>query len=198
MSATGYYRTTGLSWDAQTGKGQPFYYFACGAAVSEVEICGYTGVHRLLRVDILHDVGDSLVEAIDRGQIEGGFVQGMGWLTCEELRWSDSGKLLTDAPSTYKIPTNGEVPKDFRVDLFKCAQKPEAQVIFGSKAVGEPPLMLAMSVREALREAVSAFGDARQIALASPATPEAIFNAIGKVRAFGPSAVMTPERVGAP
>ncbi len=182
LSATGYYRTPGLSWNPQTGKGQPFYYFACGAAVSEVEICGFTGVHRLLRVDILHDVGDSLVEAIDRGQIEGGFVQGMGWLTCEELRWSDAGKLLTDAPSTYKIPTNGEVPEDFRVDLFKRTRSTEAQVIYGSKAVGEPPLMLAMSVREALRAAVGAFGDVRQVDLATPATPEAIFNAIEKVR----------------
>ncbi|MEO7935200.1 MAG: xanthine dehydrogenase molybdopterin binding subunit [Dokdonella sp.] len=182
LSATGYYRTPGLSWNAQTGKGEPFYYFSCGAAVSEVEVCGYTGTHRLLRVDILHDVGDSLIESIDRGQIEGGFVQGLGWLTCEELRWSDAGKLLTDAPSTYKIPTNGEVPEDFRVDFFKRSKAPEAQVIFGSKAVGEPPLMLAMSVREALRDAVAAFGEARVVALASPATPEAIFNAIAAVR----------------
>ncbi len=197
LSATGFYRTPGLSWNAQTGKGEPFYYFACGAAVSEVEVCGYTGVHRLLRVDILHDVGDSLIEAIDRGQIEGGFVQGMGWLTCEELRWSDAGKLLTDAPSTYKIPTNGEVPEDFRVDFFKRKQVPKAQVIFGSKAVGEPPLMLAISVREALREAVAAFGDARQVDLASPATPEAIFNAIKKIRASASTAATTIHQIGA-
>ncbi len=195
LSATGYYRTPGLSWNAQTGKGEPFYYFACGAAVSEVEVCGYTGVHRLLRVDILHDVGDSLIESIDRGQIEGGFVQGLGWLTCEELRWSNAGKLLTDAPSTYKIPTNGEVPEDFRVDFFKRSKAPEAQVIFGSKAVGEPPLMLAMSVREALRDAVAAFGDARAVALASPATPEAIFNAIVVVRDSA-AACVPVDRVG--
>lgn len=197
LSATGFYRTPGLSWNAQTGKGEPFYYFACGAAVSEVEICGYTGVHRMLRVDILHDAGDSLIESIDRGQIEGGFVQGMGWLTCEEIRWSDAGKLLTDAPSTYKIPTNGEVPEDFRVDFFKHAKAPAAQVIFGSKAVGEPPLMLAISVREALRDAVAAFGEARQIALASPATPEAIFNAINKVRSSASSATIAIDKVGA-
>ena len=198
LSATGYYRTPGLSWNAQTGKGEPFYYFACGAAVSEVEICAYTGVHRLLRVDILHDVGDSLVEAIDRGQIEGGFVQGMGWLTCEELRWSGAGKLLTDAPSTYKIPTNGEVPEDFRVDLFKRRQAPAAQVIFGSKAVGEPPLMLAISVREALRDAVAAFGDKRMVALASPATPEAIFNAIETIRAGKACNSVSVDQVGTP
>ena len=198
LSATGYYRTPGLSWNPQTGKGQPFYYFACGAAVSEVEVCGFTGVHRLLRVDVLHDVGDSLVEAIDRGQIEGGFVQGMGWLTCEELRWSDKGELLTNAPSTYKIPTNGEVPEDFRVDLFKRKQTPEAQVIFGSKAVGEPPLMLAMSVREALRDAIAAFGEARVVALAAPATPEAIFEAIEAVRALKQPSTKPLERLDTP
>ncbi len=194
LSATGFYRTPGLSWDAANGRGQPFYYFACGAAVSEVEICVHTGVHRLLRVDILHDVGDSLVEAIDRGQIEGGFVQGLGWLTCEELRWSDAGKLLTDAPSTYKIPTNGEVAEDFRVALYRSERVPAAQVIFGSKAVGEPPLMLALSVREALRAAIAACGNARAVPLASPATPEAIFYAIMAVRGAS-QAAPTPTAV---
>jgi len=187
LSATGYYRTPGLSWNPQTGQGHPFYYFAFGAAVSEVEVCGYTGVHRLLRVDLLHDVGDSLAEGIDRGQIEGGFVQGLGWLTCEELRWSAEGRLLTDAPSTYKIPTVGEVPEDFRLALFRRHTPPTTQVIFNSKAVGEPPLMLAISVREALRDAVAAFADperaARAVALAVPATPEAIYRAIEQVRA---------------
>jgi xanthine dehydrogenase large subunit len=171
-----------LSWDPQTGRGQPFYYFACGAAVSEVEVCAYTGVHTLRRVDLLHDVGDSLAEAIDRGQIEGGFVQGLGWLTCEELRWNAAGKLLTDAPSTYKIPTVGEVPGDFRLGLFRPRVAPSTQVIFNSKAVGEPPLMLAISVREAIREAVAAFGTARRVELAVPATPEAIHAAIERVR----------------
>jgi len=185
LSATGFYRTPGLSWDPATGRGHPFYYFAFGAAVSEVEVCGYTGIHRLRRVDILHDVGQSLLENIDRGQIEGGFVQGMGWLTCEELRWDAAGRLLTDAPSTYKIPTVGEVPEDFRVALFERVEPPTTQVIFHSKAVGEPPLMLALSVREAIRDAVAAFGQARAVPLASPATPEAILAAIERVRGAG-------------
>ena len=183
LSATGYYRTPEIHWDPKTGRGNPFYYFAYGAAVSEVEVCGYTGVHRLLRVDLLHDVGESMNEGIDRGQIEGGFVQGLGWLTCEELRWNAQGRLLTDAPSTYKIPTTGEVPQDFRVALFKRTDRPSTNVIFGSKGVGEPPLMLALSVREAIRDAVAAFGDApRAVSLASPATPEAIWRAIQAVR----------------
>ncbi len=183
LSSTGFYRTPGLSWNPQTGQGHPFYYFAFGAAVSEVEVCGYTGVHTLRRVDLLHDAGDSLAVAIDRGQIEGGFVQGLGWLTCEELRWNDAGKLLTDAPSTYKIPTVCEVPEDFRLTLFRRSEPPTSQVIFSSKAVGEPPFMLAMSVREALREAVAAFGgDAREVSLGAPATPEAILAAIERVR----------------
>jgi xanthine dehydrogenase large subunit len=183
LSATGYYRTPGLSWSPKTGKGHPFYYFAFGAAVSEVEVCGFTGVHRLLRTDILHDVGESLNETIDRGQIEGGFVQGMGWLTCEELRWSDAGRLLTDAPSTYKIPTLGEVPEQIHVDLFAREEPPSTHVIFHSKGVGEPPLMLALSVREAIREAVAAFGDApSRVPLGAPSTPEAIHAAIEYVR----------------
>ena len=183
LSATGYYRTPGLSWNPRTGRGHPFYYFAFGAALSEVEVCGYTGVHRVRRVDVLHDVGDSLNEGIDRGQIEGGFVQGMGWLTCEELRWNVGGRLLTDAPSTYKIPTAGEVPHEFHVRLFRRAEPATTDVIFGSKAVGEPPLMLALSVREALRDAVAAFGDVREVPLAAPATPEALLAAIDAVRA---------------
>jgi len=184
LSATGYYRTPGLHWDPKTGQGHPFYYFAYGAAVSEVEVCGDTGVHVLRRVDLLHDVGDSLNEGIDRGQIEGGFVQGLGWLTCEELRWDDAGKLLTDAPSTYKIPTIGEVPADFRVKLHRRTAAPSTDVIFGSKGVGEPPLMLALSVREALRDAIAAFAPsaATEVSLASPATPEAILHAITRVR----------------
>lgn len=184
LSATGYYRTPGLSWDPKTGKGHPFYYFAFGAAVCEVEVDGDTGVHRLLRVDILHDVGQSLNPGIDRGQIEGGFVQGLGWLTCEELRFNDQGRLLTDAPSTYKIPTIDDVPEDFRVALFERSQAATTDVIFGSKAVGEPPLMLGIAAREAIREAVAAFGDdPRRVELGAPATPEAIFRAVSEVRA---------------
>jgi xanthine dehydrogenase large subunit len=185
LSATGYYRTPGIHWDPRAGRGHPFYYFAFGAAVSEVEVCGHTGAFQLRRVDLLHDVGESLNEIVDRGQIEGGFVQGTGWLTCEELRWNDAGKLLTDAPSTYKIPTVGEVPRDFRVALFQRPTPPTTGVIFGSKAVGEPPLMLALSVREAIRDAVAAFGSAREVPLGAPATPEAIWTAIQHVRAAG-------------
>lgn len=182
LSATGYYRTPLIHWDPQAGQGYPFYYFAYGAAVSEVEICAHTGVPQLRRVDLLHDVGDSLNEGIDRGQIEGGFVQGLGWLSCEELCWNAAGRLLTDAPSTYKIPTVADVPLDLRLDLYRRPHKPGTDVIFGSKGVGEPPLMLALSVREALRDAVAAFGDATEVRLDSPATPEAIFHAIQQVR----------------
>jgi xanthine dehydrogenase large subunit len=194
LSATGYYRTPTIHWDPQTGRGHPFYYFAWGAAVAEVEVDGYTGVHALRRVDLLHDVGDSLNETIDRGQIEGGFVQGLGWLTCEELRWNAAGRLLTDAPSTYKIPTAGDVPRDFRVALFRRPQPPSTDVIFGSKGVGEPPLMLAIAVREALREAVAAFAPTppRVVAIGAPATPEAIHRAIEAVRAAQPAAAATP------
>ncbi|MFT3807491.1 xanthine dehydrogenase molybdopterin binding subunit [Arenimonas sp.] len=189
LSATGFYRTPGLSWDPAAGHGHPFYYYAFGAAVSEVEVCGYTGIHQLRRVDVLHDVGRSLIEAIDRGQIEGGFVQGLGWLTCEELRWDASGRLLTDAPSTYKIPTVGEVPEDFRVSLFERSSPPTTEVIFHSKAVGEPPLMLALSVREAIRDAVAAFSPSSdRVELASPSTPEAIHAAIERMRTDGSAA----------
>jgi len=185
LSATGFYRTPGLSWDAASGRGHPFHYFAFGAAVCEVEVCGYTGVHRLLRVDLLHDAGTSLIESIDRGQIEGGFVQGLGWLTCEELCWNEHGRLLTDAPSTYKIPTVADVPEDFRLRLFQRSTPPSTAVIGHSKAVGEPPLMLALSVREAIRDAVAAFGSARRVDLGAPATPEAIHAAIQRQRDAG-------------
>ncbi|MCB1587653.1 MAG: molybdopterin-dependent oxidoreductase, partial [Xanthomonadales bacterium] len=141
-----------------------------------------------LRVDILHDAGQSLNPLIDRGQIEGGFVQGLGWLTCEELCWNDDGRLLTDAPSTYKIPTVGEVPEAFHVEFFQRSEPTSTTVIRGSKAVGEPPFMLALSVREALRDAIAAFADTppQRVDLASPATPEAIHRAIGQVRKVAP------------
>jgi xanthine dehydrogenase molybdopterin-binding subunit B len=137
LSAAGFYATPDLKWDWNVGKGRPFHYFACGAAVSEVEVDGFTGMHRVKRVDILHDVGDSLNPAVDRGQIEGGFVQGMGWLTCEELKWSDRGVLLTHSASTYAIPAISDAPEEFRVALLKDATQP--RTIHGSKAVGEPP-----------------------------------------------------------
>jgi xanthine dehydrogenase molybdopterin binding subunit/xanthine dehydrogenase small subunit len=180
LSAAGYYATPGLHWDRAKGKGRPFHYFACGAAVSEVEVDGYTGMSKVRRVDILHDVGDSLNPGVDRGQIEGGFVQGMGWLTCEDLRWDEAGRLLSHGASTYQIPAFSDAPTDFRVSFFADAAQPG--VIHGSKAVGEPPLMLAISVREALRDAAAAFGGApgTEIPLAAPATAEAIFMAIAR------------------
>ena len=177
LSATGFYRTPGIGWDWEKATGQPFKYFAGGAAVAEVELDGATGMHRVRRVDVVHDVGDSLNPNIDRGQIEGGFVQGMGWLTSESLQWDAKGRLLTHSASTYQIPAISDTPLDFRVTLLPQASNAEA--IHGSKAVGEPPLMLALSVREALRDAVAAFGTVGgEVALASPATGEAIFAAV--------------------
>jgi len=163
--------------DRVAGRGKPFHYFACGAAVSEVEVDGFTGMTRVLRVDILHDVGDSINEGVNRGQVEGGFVQGMGWLTTEELLWDEQGRLLTHSPDTYKIPAVGDTPQVFNVTLLKhAAQK---GVVYGSKAVGEPPLMLAISVREAIRDAVAAFGHSGgEVPLPLPATSEAVFIAI--------------------
>ncbi|HTL90023.1 MAG TPA: molybdopterin cofactor-binding domain-containing protein, partial [Leptolyngbya sp.] len=188
LSATGYYRTPNLTWDAETGKGRPFYYFAYGAAVSEVEIDRFTGMFKLRQVDIVHDVGESLNPLVDRGQIEGGFVQGMGWLTMEELVWDAQGRLRTDAPSTYKIPTIGEVPDAFTVHLLTRAA--QEGVIYGSKAVGEPPFMLAISVREAIRSAIAAFGQTDSVPLPSPATPETILWAIEHVCATQPEAAI--------
>jgi xanthine dehydrogenase molybdopterin-binding subunit B len=177
LSAIGYYCTPGIHWDRAAGRGKPFHYFACGAAVTEVEVDGFTGMHRVLRADILHDVGDSINEGVSRGQIEGGFVQGMGWLTTEELKWDDKGRLLTHSPDTYKLPAIGDIPQLFNVSFLKNAT--QESVVFGSKAVGEPPLMLAISVREAIRDAVAAFGEpGGEVSLPSPATCEAIFTSI--------------------
>jgi xanthine dehydrogenase molybdopterin binding subunit/xanthine dehydrogenase small subunit len=177
LSTTGFYRTPGIHWDRVNGRGRPFHYFACGAAVTEVEVDGFTGMHQVLRTDILHDVGSSINEGVNRGQVEGGFVQGMGWLTTEELVWDEQGRLLTHSPDTYKIPAIGDVPRIFNVRLLKNAG--QKGVVHGSKAVGEPPLMLAISVREAIRDAVSAFGPSdREILLKSPATCEGILSAI--------------------
>jgi xanthine dehydrogenase large subunit len=181
LSSTGYYRTPHIHWDAETARGNPFYYFAYGVAISEVEVDGLTGTFKLRQVDIVHDVGNSLNPLIDRGQIEGGFVQGMGWMTMEELIWDEQGKLRTDAPSTYKIPTISEIPEQFTIHLLDRAA--QDGVIYGSKAVGEPPFMLAIAVREAIRAAVAAFGSCDHIPLALPATPEATLRAIAHVRA---------------
>ncbi len=186
LSAAGFYRTEGLHWDSTVMQGSPFKYFAYGAAATEVEVDGFTGTYRTLRVDIVHDVGDSLSPLIDLGQIEGGFVQGAGWLTLEDLRWDtsdgpDRGRFLTQAASTYKLPSFSEMPETFNVTLLRDAT--EAGAVYGSKAVGEPPLMLAFSVREALRQAAAAFGQAgTSVNLPSPATPEAVFWAVEQAR----------------
>jgi xanthine dehydrogenase molybdopterin binding subunit/xanthine dehydrogenase small subunit len=177
LSATGFYATPDIHWDRVAGRGKPFHYFACGAAVAEVEVDGFTGMQRVLRVDILHDAGAAINEGISAGQVEGGFAQGMGWLTGEELLWDKEGRLLTHCPDTYKIPSIGDTPAVFNVKLLKNAAQKD--VVYGSKAVGEPPLMLAISVREAIRDAVAAFGPPNgQTPLAVPATPEAIWTAI--------------------
>ena len=177
LSAHGFYRTPGIHWDRKTGRGKPFHYFVCGAAVVETEIDGFTGMHQIIRADLLQDTGNSINEAINRGQIEGGFIQGQGWLTTEELRWDAQGRLLTHSPDTYKIPSIGDTPRDLRVSFLKNAAHKE--VVLGSKAVGEPPLMLAIAVREAIRQAVAAFGNIPgEVPLASPATCEAIFRAV--------------------
>lgn len=182
LSATGFYATPKISWDREAGRGRPFYYFAYGAAVSEVAIDTLTGENRILRVDILHDVGRSLNPAIDLGQIEGGFVQGAGWLTTEELWWNDAGQLKTHAPSTYKIPTLGDRAPDMRIALRKSDGNRE-ETIHRSKAVGEPPLMLGISVLMALSDAVAAAGGyAHYPALDAPATPERILAAVARVR----------------
>lgn len=182
LSAAGFYKTPDISYDRTTGRGRPFHYFAYGAAVCEVELSGLTGEHRLRRVDILHDVGNSLVPTIDRGQVEGGFIQGVGWLTCEEVRFDEKGFLRTHSPDTYKIPAFGDAPLQFNVALLQNA--PQAEVIHGSKAVGEPPLMLALAVVAALRDAVAGFGPkGREVALPMPATPEALLFAVEKQKA---------------
>ncbi|MET9958297.1 xanthine dehydrogenase molybdopterin binding subunit [Streptomyces sp. NPDC006326] len=189
LSAAGFYRTEGLHWDAKAFKGSPFKYFSYGAAATEVEVDGFTGAYRIRRVDIVHDVGDSLSPMIDIGQVEGGFVQGAGWLTLEDLRWDtgdgpDRGRLLTRAASTYKLPSFSEMPEEFHVRLLENAT--EEGAVYGSKAVGEPPLMLAFSVREALRQAAAAFGPAGvSVELASPATPEAVYWAVEAARKAG-------------
>jgi len=176
LSATGFYRTPKINYDRSTFSGRPFYYFAYGAAVTEVVIDTLTGENRVLRVDILHDCGDSLNPAVDLGQVEGGYVQGVGWLTSEELWWTDRGELGTHAPSTYKIPTCSDLAPDFRVELVQDMANRE-KTIYRSKAVGEPPLMLALSAFHAIRDAI-ADGDLTQPNLQAPATPENILRAL--------------------
>jgi xanthine dehydrogenase large subunit len=178
----GFYATPKLHWDREAMQGRPFYYFAYGAAVSEVLVDTLTGESRVLRADVLHDVGQSINPALDIGQIEGAFIQSMGWLTNEELVWHPtSGKLMTHAPSTYKIPTANDCPTDFRVKLFKNQNVEDT--VYRSKAVGEPPYLLPFSVFLAIRDAISSVGDDRiDPPLRAPATPEAILDAIDAVR----------------
>lgn len=182
LSATGYYATPKITWDRPKAKGRPFFYFAYGAACSEVTIDTLTGEMKVDRVDILHDVGRSLNPGLDIGQVEGGFVQGMGWLTTEELVFDGQGRLRTHAPSTYKIPCASDVPADFRVKLFESKGNKE-DTIYRSKAVGEPPLMLGNSVWTAIFDAVASLGRGVIPQLDAPATPEAILRAVKGMRA---------------
>jgi xanthine dehydrogenase large subunit len=181
LSSTGFYKTPGITWDRPSATGRPFLYFAYGAACAEVTIDTMTGEMRVDRVDILHDVGHSLNPAIDIGQIEGGFVQGMGWLTTEELVYDADGRLRTHAPSTYKIPTASDVPADFRVALFESGGC-RKDTIYRSKAVGEPPVMLANAVFSAIFNAVASLKPGRVPKLDAPATPEAILKAVTSMR----------------
>ncbi len=183
LSAAGFYRTPKIEWDKGAMRGRPFYYFAYGAALSEVALDTLTGESQLLSVDILHDVGASLNPAIDLGQIEGGFLQGVGWLTSEQLWWNERGELQTHAPSTYKIPTARDWPQRATVRLLEREPNSE-ETIYRSKAVGEPPLMLAISTFQAIRDAVASCGAARaRPELSAPATPEAVLQAIALLRA---------------
>jgi len=169
--------TPKIHYDKTTLTGRPFYYFAYGAACTEVVIDTLTGESKVLKVDILHDVGRSINPAIDVGQVEGAFVQGMGWLTTEQLVWNDKGYLSTHAPSTYKIPTAADVPEHFKVDLWHEPNREDN--VFGSKAVGEPPFMLGISVFEALRDAVAqAKGPGHRVQLTAPATAENVLKAL--------------------
>jgi xanthine dehydrogenase large subunit len=182
LSATGFYKTPKINYDRSTFSGRPFYYYAYGAAVSEVIIDTLTGEYRLTRVDILHDCGKSLNPAIDMGQIEGGFIQGVGWLTSEELWWNENGELKTHAPSTYKIPTCSDVPAEFNVQIME-SQANREETIHRSKAVGEPPLMLSLSVFHAIRDAVASVSDYQLLpVLHAPATPEAVLDAVNAQR----------------
>ncbi|MEJ3670259.1 xanthine dehydrogenase molybdopterin binding subunit [Stutzerimonas stutzeri] len=182
LSSTGFYRTPKIYYDRSQARGRPFYYFAYGAACSEVIVDTLTGEYKMLRSDILHDVGASLNPAIDIGQIEGGFVQGLGWLTMEELVWNDKGKLMTNGPASYKIPAVADMPLDLRVKLVENRKNPE-DTVFHSKAVGEPPFMLGISVWCAIKDAVASLADYRaQPQIDAPATPERVLWGVEQMR----------------
>lgn len=184
LSSTGFYKTPKIYYDHATGSGRPFYYFAYGAACAEVVVDTLTGEYKILRADILHDVGDSLNPAIDIGQVEGAFIQGVGWLTTEELVWNDQGRLMTNGPAGYKIPAVADMPIDFRVKLVENRKNPE-DTVFHSKAVGEPPFMLGMSVWCALKDAVaSVSGYRRYPHIDAPATPERVLWGVEQMQAL--------------
>lgn len=192
LSSTGFYRTPKIYYDRSQARGRPFYYFAYGAACSEVIVDTLTGEYRMLRSDILHDVGASLNPAIDIGQVEGGFVQGLGWLTMEELVWNDKGKLMTNGPASYKIPAVADMPLDLRVKLVENRKNPE-DTVFHSKAVGEPPFMLGISVWCAIKDAVASLADYRaQPQIDAPATPERVLWGVEQMRKLQ-QAVSLPE-----
>jgi xanthine dehydrogenase large subunit len=176
LSSTGFYSTPKIHWDREKATGRPFYYFAYGAACAEVVVDVTTGEMKVLRADILHDAGRSLNPALDLGQIEGGFVQGMGWLTSEELVYHEDGRLLTHAPSTYKIPCSSDVPADLRVALFSNTNREET--IYRSKAVGEPPLMHGIAVFAAIADALHSLAPGKSVPLDAPATAESILRAV--------------------
>jgi len=182
LSASGFYKTPKLDYNRETGKGRPFFYFAYGAAATEVSIDTLTGEHKVDRVDILHDVGKSLNRGIDIGQIEGAFIQGMGWLTTEDLVWDEAGRLISNNLATYKIPAIGDTPAVFNVDLFDRPNEEDS--IYHSKAVGEPPFMLAISVWCAMKDALSSLTNyTLDPQLETPATPERVMNAIANIEA---------------
>lgn len=184
LSSTGFYRTPKIFYDHATGSGSPFYYFAYGAACSEVLIDTLTGEYKILRADILHDVGASLNPAIDIGQVEGAFVQGAGWLTTEELVWNDEGRLMTTGPAGYKVPAISDMPIDFRTKLVENRKNPE-DTVFHSKAVGEPPFMLGISVWCALKDAIASVTDYKKYPhIDAPATPERVLWAVEQMQAW--------------
>lgn len=189
LSSTGFYRTPKIYYDRSLARGRPFYYFAYGAACSEVIVDTLTGEYKMLRSDILHDVGASLNPAIDVGQVEGGFVQGMGWLTMEELVWNDKGKLMTSGPASYKVPAVADMPLDLRVKLVENRKNPE-DTVFHSKAVGEPPFMLGISVWCAIKDAVASLADYQvQPKIDAPATPERVLWGVEQMRKLKRAAI---------
>ena len=182
LSSTGFYRTPKIYYDHEKARGRPFYYYAYGAACAEVVLDTLTGEYKILRADILHDVGASLNPAIDIGQVEGGFIQGVGWLTTEELVWNDQGRLMTSGPASYKIPAIADMPIDFRTHLLENRSNPE-DTVFNSKAVGEPPFMLGMSVWSAIKDAIRSVAEpGTLVKLDTPATPERVLWAINEVQ----------------